>query len=52
MRIHTGAGDWFVLGDNCPNGGGSLYSERVGVRADTLSSWLVQVKRVQDAYVH
>jgi hypothetical protein len=52
VRIHTGGGDWFVLGGDCPQGGATLYSERAGVRADTLSSWLVQVKRVQDAYVH
>jgi hypothetical protein len=52
VRIHTADGDWFVLGDNCPNGRGSLYSERAGVRADTLSSWLVQVKRAQGAYVY
>jgi hypothetical protein len=50
-RIHTGGGDWFVLGDDCPGGLGALYSERVDVRADTLSSWLVQVKRAQNAYV-
>jgi hypothetical protein len=52
VRIHTGSGDWFVLGDDCPAGAGAVYSERVGVRAETLSAWLVQVKRAQDAYVH
>ena len=49
VRVHTPGGDWFVLGYDCPEQG-ALYSERVGVRADTLSSWLVQVKRVQDAF--
>jgi hypothetical protein len=42
--------DWFVLGFDC-RGVSALYSERVGVRADTLSSWLAQVKKVQDAFV-
>lgn len=51
VRVHTGSGDWFVLGYDC-NGQGALYSEKVGVRADTLSAWLVQVKRAQDAYEH
>jgi hypothetical protein len=27
-----------------------VYSERVGVRADTLASWLVRVKRVQGVF--
>jgi hypothetical protein len=49
VRVHTSAGDWFVLGYDCRLQG-ALYSERVGVRADTLSSWLVRVKRVQDAF--
>jgi len=49
VRVHTPTGDWFVLGYDCPEQG-ALYSERVGVRADTLSSWLVQVKRVQDEF--
>lgn len=50
VRVHTSAGDWFVLGYDC-QGQGVLYSERVGVRADTLPTWLVQVKRVQDDFV-
>jgi hypothetical protein len=49
VRVRTPGGDWFVLGYDCPEQG-ALYSERVGVRADTLSSWLVQVKRVQDEF--
>jgi hypothetical protein len=49
VRVHTADGDWFVLGYDCA-GQGALYSEPVGVRADTLSSWLVQVKRAQDDY--
>ncbi len=49
VRVHTAAGDWFVLGYDCA-GQGALYSEPVGVRADTLSSWLVQVRHAQDEY--
>ena len=51
VRVHTGSGDWFVLGYDC-DGQGALYSEKVGVRAATLSSWLLQVKQAQDAYEH
>jgi hypothetical protein len=51
VRIHTRSGDWFVLGYDC-DGRGALYSEKVGVRADALSSWLLQVKQAQDAYEH
>jgi hypothetical protein len=50
VRVRTSGGDWFVLGSDC-QGRGALYSERVGVRADTLAAWLVQVKRAQDAFV-
>ncbi len=49
VRVHTSTGDWFVLGYDCQTQG-ALYSERVGVRADTLASWLVQVKRVQGVF--
>jgi hypothetical protein len=49
VRVHTSTGDWFVLGYDCPTGG-AVYSERVGVRADTLASWLVRVKRVQGVF--
>jgi hypothetical protein len=49
VRVHTPAGDWFVLGYECPVQT-ALYSERVGVRADTLSTWLVQVKKAQDEF--
>jgi hypothetical protein len=49
VRVHTSSGDWFVLGFDCPTQG-ALYSERAGVRAATLSSWLAQVQRVQGAF--
>jgi DNA-directed RNA polymerase specialized sigma24 family protein len=51
VRLHTGSGDWFVLGYDC-DGQGALYSEKVGVRADSLTDWLVRVKQAQDAYEH
>jgi hypothetical protein len=51
VRIHTSTGDWFVVGYDC-RVQGALYSERVGVRAETLAAWLVRVKRAQDAFVH
>jgi hypothetical protein len=47
VRIHRSDQDWFVVGSACS---GSLYSEPVGLRADTLSAWLAQVKRVQDEF--
>jgi hypothetical protein len=50
VRVHTAAQDWFVLGYNCADGG-ALYSEPVGVRADTLASWLPQVRRAQDRFL-
>jgi hypothetical protein len=49
VRIHRPDQDWFVVGFDC-RGLTSLYSEPVGVRADTLSTWLAQVKRVQDEF--
>jgi hypothetical protein len=49
VRIHTASQDWFVLGYLCP-AGGALYSEPVGVRATTLTSWLGLVRRVQDRF--
>jgi hypothetical protein len=48
-RVRTPSGDWFVLGDDCPDGG-ALYVEPAGVRADTLTAWLIRVHRVQDAF--
>jgi hypothetical protein len=51
VRVHTASGDWFVLGYDCA-GQGALYSEPVGVRADTLTSWLTQVKKAQARFVH
>jgi hypothetical protein len=51
VRVHTGSGDWFVLGDDCEDGYASLYTERAGVRADTLATWLVRVKKAQDEFV-
>jgi hypothetical protein len=50
VRVHTPAADWFAVGFDC-RGVSAVYSERVGVRADTLSAWLVQVKKVQDVFV-
>jgi hypothetical protein len=50
VRVHTGAGDWFVLGFDCHSVGG-LYAEPVGVRARSLSSWLARVKRAQDDFL-
>ncbi len=49
VRIHRPDQDWFVVGSVC-RASSTLYSEPVGLRADTLSTWLVQVKRVQDEY--
>jgi hypothetical protein len=49
VRIHRSDEDWFVVGFDC-RGLTSLYSEPVGVRADTLPTWLAQVKRVQDEF--
>jgi hypothetical protein len=49
VRIHRPDQDWFVLGFDC-RGRTGLYSEQVGVRADTLSTWLARVKRVQDEF--
>lgn len=53
VRVHPASrqpgGDWFVLGFACPTGS-ALYSEPVGVRADSLAAWLVDVRRVQDRY--
>jgi hypothetical protein len=48
-RVRTPSGDWFVLGDDCPDGG-ALYFEPVGVRADSLTAWLIRVHRVQDTF--
>ncbi|HEY3528731.1 MAG TPA: hypothetical protein VGK78_06235 [Nocardioides sp.] len=50
VQVHTGDGEWFVVGFDC-RGVGAVYSERVGVRATTLSAWLPRVKKVQDAFV-
>jgi hypothetical protein len=50
VRVTYHGAEWFVVGFDC-RGLSSLYSERAGVRADSLSSWLAQVKRVQDAFV-
>ena len=50
VQVHTRDGDWFVVGFDC-RGVGAVYSERVGVRATTLSAWLARVKKVQDAFV-
>lgn len=50
VRVNTPGGEWFAVGFDC-RGLTDVYSERVGVRADTLSAWLAQVKRVQDAFV-
>ncbi|MGC4110373.1 MAG: hypothetical protein QM747_08125 [Nocardioides sp.] len=41
--------DWFVVGFDC-HGLSQLYSEPVGVRADTLPAWLARVKKAQDAF--
>jgi len=49
VRVHTAGGDWFVLGYDCSNAP-VLYSEPVGVRADSLATWLVRVHLAQDAY--
>jgi hypothetical protein len=49
VRIHTHGGDWFAIGFDC-RGVSGVYSERVGVRADTLPSWLAAVKQVQDQF--
>jgi hypothetical protein len=43
-RVHTPAGDWFVLGYDCPEQG-ALYSERVGAPRRHALLLLVQVKQ-------
>ena len=50
VRVHTAAQEWFVLGYDCGAGDGALYSEPVGVRADSLADWLVQVRRAQSRF--
>jgi hypothetical protein len=51
VRVHTTTADWFVLGYQCSQGG-AIYSEPVGVRAESLSAWLVEVKKAQGAFEH
>jgi hypothetical protein len=49
VRIQRPDQDWFVVGFDC-RGLSGLYSEPVGVRAETLTTWLAKVKRVQDEF--
>lgn len=49
VRLHRSDQDWFVLGFDC-RGLTGLYSEPVGVRAGSLTTWLALVKRAQDEY--
>jgi hypothetical protein len=50
VRVRTDGVDWFVLGYDCADGG-ALYSEPAGVRSDSLTDWLVRVRRVQGRFL-